>query len=144
MAFNNNALTARLDELRSRNPPRVPSEGNTGQTTPFRYSGSYMTTSQQQIPTSSGGDAPSLQRRFTADMSKMPIAPIGELNQNTEPLEVPTIVSKPTDVYSNSNISKTVLPSNLKLHFTPSYNLSLARAPPIHRSMRIWLTFHLS
>lgn len=94
MAFNNNALTARLDELRSRNPPRVLSENSTGHNTPFRYSGSYMATSQQQLPTSAGGEPPGLQRRFTADMSKMAsIAPIGELNQNTEPLEMPQIVS---------------------------------------------------
>ena len=52
-----------------------------------------MNTSQQQLPVSSAGETPSLQRRFTADLSKMPIAPIGELNQNTEPLEVPAIVS---------------------------------------------------
>ena len=103
MAFNNNALTARLDELRSRNPPRVPSESNTGQNTPFRYSGSYMTTSQQQLPSSSGGETPALPRRFTADMSKMPIAPIGELNQNTEPLEVPTIVSQSANIYKIQN-----------------------------------------
>ena len=93
MAFNNNALTARLDELRSRNPPRVPSESNTGQNTPFRYSGSYMSSSQQPLTSSSVGEPPNLQRRFTADMSKMPIAPIGELSQNTEPLEMPNIVS---------------------------------------------------
>ena len=107
MAFNNNALTARLDELRSRNPPRVPSEGNTGQNTPFRYSGSYMTNNQQQQqpqPQSSGTETPSLQRRFTADMSKMPIAPIGELNQNTEPLEVPAIVSGSRPFYIRTKI----------------------------------------
>ena len=93
MAFNNNALTARLDELRSRNPPRVSSENNTGQNTPFRYSGSYMPNNPPQMPPSSGSETPNNQRRFTADMSKMPIAPIGELNQNTEPLEMPAIVS---------------------------------------------------
>lgn len=93
MAFNNNALTARLDELRSRNPPRIPSESNTGPSTPFRYSGSYMSNNPPQLPPSSGTETPSLQRRFTMDMSKMPIAPIGELNQNTEPLDVPAIVS---------------------------------------------------
>ncbi len=103
MAFNNNALTARLDELRSRNPPRVPSEGNTGQNTPFRYSGSYMGTSQQQLPASSGAEPPSLQRRFTADLSKMSIAPIGELSQNTEPLEMPNIVSPATPLPPQSS-----------------------------------------
>ena len=91
--MNNNALTARLDELR-RQPPRNPSEGNTGQNTPSRYSGSFMTTNQQQPTASSVVEPPGLQRRFTADMSKMaPIGPIEELNQDTEPLEAPPFVS---------------------------------------------------
>ncbi|KAL9104443.1 MAG: hypothetical protein Q9163_000595 [Psora crenata] len=74
MAFNN-SLTARLDELRSRNAPRLHSENTTGQNTPsFRYSGSFMSPPQTQTPV----DAPNLQRRFTTDLSKMqPIAPIG-------------------------------------------------------------------
>lgn len=112
IAFNNNALTARLDELRSRNPPRVPSEANTGQSTPFRYSGSYMSNNQPQLPPSSGAETPSLQRRFTADMSKMPIAPIGELNQNTEPLEVPAIVSHPSYCYDRNEDRLSSIPSD--------------------------------
>ena len=75
MAFNN-SLTARLDELRSRNVPRLHSETTTGQNTPsFRYSGSFMSTPQTQTPI----EAPNLQRRFTTDLSKMQqIAPIGQ------------------------------------------------------------------
>ena len=41
-------------------------------------------------------DAPSLQRRFTADLSKMPpITPIGQMpNQGQESLEIPGTVSE--------------------------------------------------
>ena len=73
----NNSLTARLDELRSRNPPRLYSESTTGQNTPsFRYSGSFMSPPQSQTP----NETPNLQRRFTTDMSKMQqgLAPIGQ------------------------------------------------------------------
>ena len=80
MAFNNNSLSARLDELRSRNPPRLHSENTTGQNTPsFRYSGSFMSPPQAQTPT----DAPNLQRRFTTDLSKMQqVGPIGQQSNN--------------------------------------------------------------
>ena len=76
MAFNNNSLSARLDELRSRNPPRLHSENTTGQSTPsFRYSGSFMSPPQTQTPT----ETPNLQRRFTTDLIKMQqIGPVGQ------------------------------------------------------------------
>ena len=81
MAFNNNSLSARLDELRSRNPPRLHSENTTGQNTPsFRYSGSFMSPSQTQTPT----ETPNLQRRFTTDLSKMQqIGPVGQQSNNS-------------------------------------------------------------
>ena len=72
----NNSLTARLDDLRSRNPARLHSENTTGQNTPsFRYSGSFMSPPQVQTPI----DTPNLQRRFTTDLSKMQqIVPFGQ------------------------------------------------------------------
>lgn len=79
MAFNN-SLTERLDQLRSRNQNnRMHSENSTGQNTPFRYSGSFMT-SQAPTPT----ETPNLQRRFTTDLSKMQqLAPIGQQPNQT-------------------------------------------------------------
>lgn len=93
MAYNN-ALTSRLDELRSRNAPittTTTSESSSGYTTPARYSGSFMTSHSQSI-----NDArASLQRRFTTDMSKVPnLTPIGQQPaQAPEPVEVPNTVS---------------------------------------------------
>ncbi len=89
MAFNN-SLTARLDELRSRNPPRIHSENSTGQNTPFRYSGSFMNPQSQ-----SSNDVPNLQRRFTTDLSKITqVAPIGQQpNQVAAPGDIATTVS---------------------------------------------------
>ncbi|KAL9606417.1 MAG: hypothetical protein Q9179_000437 [Wetmoreana sp. 5 TL-2023] len=88
MAYNN-ALTSRLDELRSRNPSAAAttSESSSGYTTPSRYSGSFMTSHSQ----SAGDTRASLQRRFTTDMSKMPnLTPIGQQPvQAQEPVELP-------------------------------------------------------
>ena len=73
-----NSLSARLDELRSRNPTRLHSENTTGHNTPsFRYSGSFMSPPQSQTP----NETPNLQRRFTTDLSKMQnqaMTPIGQ------------------------------------------------------------------
>lgn len=90
----NNSLTARLDELRSRNQSRMTSENNQGPGTPLRYSGSFMTNTQQAATAST--ENPGLQRRFTADLSKMAaVAPIGQQSQgpNPEITEFPAIVS---------------------------------------------------
>ena len=76
MAYN--SLSARLDELRSRNSSRYHSETTTGQNTPsFRYSGSFMSPAQSQTPI----ETPNLQRRFTTDLGKMQnqgVTPIGQ------------------------------------------------------------------
>ena len=92
MAYNN-ALTTRLDELRSRNPSTTTttSENSSGYTTPSRYSGSFMTSHSQSV-----NDArANLQRRFTTDLSKMPnLTPIGQQpTQVQEAVEVPNTVS---------------------------------------------------
>lgn len=82
MAFNNNSLSVRLDELRSGGSTRLHSEDTTGQNTPsFRYSGSYMSPSKAPTPT----ETPNLQRRFTTDLGKtQQVAPIGQPpNDNT-------------------------------------------------------------
>lgn len=91
MAFNN-SLTARLDELRSPNPPRMANETSKNQGNPFRYSGSFMSPPQN---TQASSDAPSLQRRFTADLSKMSsITPIGQMpSQAHDSLDLPAAVS---------------------------------------------------
>lgn len=92
MAYNN-ALTTRLDELRSRNPSTTTttSESSSGYTTPSRYSGSFMTSHSQSV----NDTRASLQRRFTTDLSKMPnLTPIGQQPaQVQEQTEVPNTVS---------------------------------------------------
>ena len=82
-----NALSARYDELRSPNPP--PTSNTTGNTTPARYSGSFMQTQSQQFTDARG----SLQRRQTTDLSKMPgITPIGQQPaQTVDPTDLPTV-----------------------------------------------------
>ena len=85
-----NALTNRLDELRSRNHQVTASETTSGYTTPSRYSGSFM----QSHSSSATNDArTSLQRRFTTDMSKMPtLPPIGQQpTQAAENMDYPTV-----------------------------------------------------
>lgn len=81
MAFNN-SLTARLDELRSRNTQRITndSSNNSSNTaTPFRYSGSFMSPTQPLSNPTNPAETPNLQRRFTGDLTKMSsMAPIGQ------------------------------------------------------------------
>lgn len=93
MAYNN-AITSRLDELRSRNPPSTTagSESSSGYTTPARYSGSFMPSHSQSV----NDNRASLQRRFTTDLSKMPnLTPIGQQPaQVQEAVEVPNTVSQ--------------------------------------------------
>ncbi|KAL8641693.1 MAG: hypothetical protein Q9228_001524 [Teloschistes exilis] len=93
MAYNN-ALTSRLDELRSRNSSTAAtaSEASSGYTTPSRYSGSFMTSHSQ----SASDNRASLQRRFTTDLSKMPnLTPIGQPPvQTQEPVELPNTLEK--------------------------------------------------
>ncbi|KAL9131734.1 MAG: hypothetical protein Q9217_000409 [Psora testacea] len=89
----NNSLTARLDELRSRNAPRLHSENTTGQNTPsFRYSGSFMSPPQAQTPI----EAPNLQRRFTTDLSKMQqmAASVGQQPSNGGSVDLPATIFK--------------------------------------------------
>lgn len=124
MAYNN-ALTSRLDELRSRNGPitttsTTTSENTSGYTTPARYSGSFMTSHSQSI-----NDArASLQRRFTTDMSKVPnLTPIGQQPaQAPEPVEVPnTVSSVPLERCFGSQSHRryrTELPLSLFLHLS--------------------------
>lgn len=93
MAYNN-AITSRLDELRSRNlpPTTTASESSSGYTTPSRYSGSFMPSHSQSV-----NDArASLQRRFTTDLSKMPnLTPIGQQPaQIQEAVDLPNTVSQ--------------------------------------------------
>ena len=96
MAFNN-ALTSRLDELRSPNAPATPSENTNGFTTPSRYSGSFMATHSQPMNDSRA----SLQRRFTTDLSKMSnLTPIGQQPvQTPEPADVPNTVCVPIAIW---------------------------------------------
>lgn len=124
MAYNN-ALTSRLDELRSRNAPITTttvttSENSSGYTTPARYSGSFMTSHSQSI-----NDArASLQRRFTTDMSKVPnLTPIGQQPaQAPEPIEVPNTVSTVSSERCFGSRCRrryrTVLPRSLFLHLS--------------------------
>lgn len=88
MAFNN-ALSTRLEELRSRNPQSTASENTTGYTIPSRYSGSFMTTHSHP----SNDVRASLQRRFTTDLSKMPtLTPIGQPSQVVDPVDISSTV----------------------------------------------------
>ena len=97
MAFNNNSLSTRLEELRSRNPQSTASENTTGYTTPSRYSGSFMTTHSHP----SNDVRASLQRRFTTDLGKMPtLTPIGQ---------------QPSQVVDSVDISSTVR-ADVRLH----------------------------
>ncbi|KAL8947591.1 MAG: hypothetical protein Q9222_006143 [Ikaeria aurantiellina] len=88
MAYNN-ALTSRLDELRSRNSQTATtsSENSSGYNTPSRYSGSFMNSHSQSFSDTRA----SLQRRFTTDLSKMPnLTPIGQQPAQThEPVDMP-------------------------------------------------------
>ena len=84
-----NALTNRLDELRSRTHQVTSSEAPSGYTTPSRHSGSFMPSHSS----STNESRASLQRRFTTDLSKMPtLPPIGQLpNQGIEPTEYSSV-----------------------------------------------------
>ena len=98
----NNSLTARLDELRSRNLSRLHSENTTGQSTPsFRHSGSFMSPPQAPTPI----EPPNLQRRFTTDLSKMQpqVPPIGQqLGNGGSSTDVPPSVCRPDLAMSNA------------------------------------------
>ncbi len=85
-----NALTNRLDELRSRNHQVTSSETSSGYTTPSRYSGSFM---PSHSSSSNNDTRASLQRRFTTDLSKMPtLPPIGhQPTQVVENSDVPSV-----------------------------------------------------
>ncbi|KAM0801194.1 hypothetical protein BDR22DRAFT_215606 [Usnea florida] len=93
-----NAISARYEELRSPNP--LPSTNSTGNTTPARYSGSFMQTQSQPFNDSRGG----LQRRQTTDLGKVAgITPIGQQpTQAVDPLDLSMtfhtaqLVSKPS------------------------------------------------
>lgn len=101
----NNSLTARLDELRSRNLSRLHSENTTGQNPPsFRHSGSFMSPPQPQNPM----EPPDLQRRFTTDLSKMQpqVAPIGQqLGNAGSATEVSPLVCHPEPVMANDALA---------------------------------------
>lgn len=104
MAFSN-ALSSRLDDLRSRNSQFMASESSSGFTTPSRYSGSFMTTHSQPVNDARG----SLQRRFTTDLTKMPtLPPIGQPpNAVVEPVDISSTVSESNPVPS-MRVSKLV------------------------------------
>lgn len=97
----NNSLTARLDELRSRNISRLHSENTTGQNTPsFRHSGSFMSPPQAPTPI----EPPNLQRRFTTDLSKMQpqVPPIGQqMGNGGGTTDVSPSVCRPDSTISN-------------------------------------------
>lgn len=92
MAFSN-ALTSRLDDLRSRNAQIMGGETTSGFSTPSRYSGSFMSTHSQPVNDARGN----LQRRFTTDLTKMPtLPPIGQPpNQVVESVDLSSSVSEP-------------------------------------------------
>ena len=93
--MSSNALTNRLDELRSRNHQVTASETSSGYTTPSRYSGSFM---QSHSSTSTNDARANLQRRFTTDLSKMStLPPIGQQpNQAADNVDYPTVSSHHT------------------------------------------------
>ena len=90
-----NPLSTRLEELRSRNPQSPP--GDSGYTTPTRYSGSFMLNSHSlSFNNSSADNRAFLQRRFTADSNNTPpaLTPTGPPNgQGLEGLDMPNNVS---------------------------------------------------
>ena len=94
-----NALTNRLDELRSRNHQITTSETSSGYTTPSRYSGSFM---PSQSSSSISDARVSLQRRFTTDLSKMPtLPPIGQQpSPAVENMDYPSVSSQPSFLHS--------------------------------------------
>ncbi|KAL8903475.1 MAG: hypothetical protein Q9171_007390 [Xanthocarpia ochracea] len=128
MAYNN-ALTSRLDELRSRNAPittTTTSESSSGYTTPARYSGSFMTSHSQSI-----NDArASLQRRFTTDMSKMPnLTPIGQQPaQVQEPAEVPNTTLHKVQLLEKKRMELEMLQEQRKMYNKEMERLSMQTA----------------
>ncbi|KAI4256399.1 MAG: hypothetical protein L6R42_006250, partial [Xanthoria sp. 1 TBL-2021] len=128
MAYNN-ALTTRLDELRSRNAPittTTASESSSGYTTPARYSGSFMTSHSQSI-----NDArASLQRRFTTDMSKVPnLTPIGQQPaQAPEPVEVPNTTLHKVQLLEKKRMELEMLQEQRKIFNKEMERLSMQTA----------------
>ncbi|KAL8838035.1 MAG: hypothetical protein Q9170_002316 [Blastenia crenularia] len=114
MAYNN-ALTTRLDELRSRNPSTVTttSESSSGYTTPARYSGSFMTSHSQSV----NDTRANLQRRFTTDLSKVPnLTPIGQQPaQAQEPVEVPNTTLHKVQLLEKKRMELELLQEQRKL-----------------------------
>ncbi|KAL8807010.1 MAG: hypothetical protein Q9182_000991 [Xanthomendoza sp. 2 TL-2023] len=128
MAYNN-ALTNRLDELRSRNAPittSTTSENSSGYTTPARYSGSFMTSHSQSI-----NDArASLQRRFTTDMSKLPnLTPIGQQPaQAQEPVDVPNTTLHKVQLLEKKRLELELLQEQRKMFNKEMERLSIQTA----------------
>ncbi|CAO1602339.1 hypothetical protein XANCAGTX0491_005955 [Xanthoria calcicola] len=128
MAYNN-ALTSRLDELRSRNAPittTTAGESSSGYTTPARYSGSFMTSHSQSI-----NDArASLQRRFTTDMSKVPnLTPIGQQPaQAPEPVELPNTTLHKVQLLEKKRMELEMLQEQRKIFNKEMERLSMQTA----------------
>ncbi|KAL8717901.1 MAG: hypothetical protein Q9225_004911 [Loekoesia sp. 1 TL-2023] len=127
MAYNN-ALTSRLDELRSRNPSTATttSESSSGYTTPSRYSGSFMTSHSQSV----NDTRASLQRRFTTDLSKMPnLTPIGQQPaQVQEQTEVPNTTLHKVQLLEKKRMELELLQEQRKIFNKEMERLSLQTA----------------